>query len=219
MSKQFVPRTSIAPIHGYWDRPRPKDFGEKDVNNLFRAVGEALGTWENVEHIFSRIFGVFVESTSEAAFRAYGVIASHSGRREALESAAKIYFATRAKEAGALDAFNLLVDHLGKASARRNEIAHSTPMTFRVSDTDRGFFSVPAAYNARKTTAFITHWRDLETKNKDDAYAVFGLSYRYTADDIMHFVSRFQLLQQQATELLVYLIQLHTFERTGQRAP
>ena len=216
MSMQFTPKTTIAPIHGHWDRPKPKEYGEKDVNNLFRAVGEALATWENIEHVFARMFAIFVESHSEAALRAYGVIASHNGRRESLETAATIYFATREKQAAASATFSLLVDHLSKASARRNEIAHSTPVSFRVDEIDRGFFSVPSAYNTRKTSAFITHWKAIEAKSKDDPYAVFGLSYRYTADDIMYFAGRLQLLHKQALEFMVYLLQLDTFERTGQ---
>lgn len=215
MSEDFTPKTPISPIHAYWDRPNPRDYGEQDVIQLFQAVGEALGTWENIEHAFAQVFGIFVESHSQAALRAYGVIASHSGRREALETAAEVYFATRKQLKTARESFDLLVEHLARASSRRNEIAHSTPMHFIVDEKARGFFSVPAAYNSRKTTPFITDWENIAKRTKADSFAVFGLDYRYTAEDIRQFIQRFQLLQKQTLELLVFFIQKGVQERTG----
>ncbi len=88
-------------------------------------------------------------------------------------------------------------------------------MHFIVDEKARGFFSVPAAYNSRKTTPFITDWENIAKRTKADSFAVFGLDYRYTAEDIRQFIQRFQLLQKQTLELLVFFIQKGVQERTG----
>lgn len=190
-------RTPIPEIHEYWDEPDTKDFGYKSEDTLFISIGHALTVWEQIENMLSMMFALFVESGSDAARRAYGAISSASGRREALGMAAQVFAGNQVSDFPMRD-FQLLMNHVGKASGRRNEIAHGIVTSFSLDGNEHGFFLVPADYNSRKTAARTIEWRkNLSAQTSTDQFAIFGSLYRYTSSDINHFRHLFKKLFQQ----------------------
>lgn len=200
MTEKFK-RLEIPPIHDYWVAPLPKDFGDESNEPVFKSVGYALTTWEQIETILSRMFQLFVESNSDAAMRAFGSISSASGRREALDMAAEIY-ASKKKQLFPVDDFKLLMKHIGQASVRRNEIAHGIATSFNLDGKSHGFFLVPASYLSRKNEArTLDWWKQIASSTNEDQFSVFGSKYRYTSTDIDHFSNLFDQLLKQANGL------------------
>ncbi len=216
MTSDSYQRPSIPPIHHYWDRPEPRDQGDDGPDPIFLSVGRALSRWESVESVFARTFGLFVESDSSAAIRAYGAITSSSGRREALREAAAV-FSDKRGNSFPQDDFGLLMKHYADASARRNEIAHGMVASFNIEDQSRGFFLVPATYNSRKNEAFTLTFVK-EVKQSKDQFKVFGHNYRYTSADISHFAALLEGLAQQASGFFMEQVITVSNERF-ERAP
>jgi len=152
----------------------------------------ALDKWEVVENEFAFLFKIFVESASPAASRAYGAIASSSGRRDALEQAAEIYFRSHVTPEEKQDKFVTLLKHLAQASTRRNEIAHGMVVHVEIDTVDEGSFLVPADYNSRKTEPWGV---PMKKKGKPrEKFDFLRTDYRYVADDIVGFHGKFLAL-------------------------
>lgn len=216
MTNESYQRSPIPPIDKYWDRPPMKEMGDDNEDTVFLSVGRALSQWESLESILAMMFGLFVESDSSAAVRAYGAIASSTGRKDALAKAAEVFSSKRGDKFPQKD-FDLLMNHFGKAQGRRNEIAHGMVMSFKIGDQARGFFLVPAHYNSRKTDAkTLPFWR--EVQQSKDEFRVFGHDYRYTSADIDHFITLFSKLAIQANGLFMEQLMGVTQERF-ERAP
>src|SRR5579862_3152347 len=79
-----------------WAIPPVVTSGDPDLNTVWRAVGEALSSWEWVEGYLSLIFCEMVsDKWSFPAHRAYGGIVAFNGRADMLRNAAEAYFVTR----------------------------------------------------------------------------------------------------------------------------
>ena len=192
---EIIPVGTLPQPHEYWEKPPIRERGDYDTVGLFHGVGVALSTWENVELVFANMFSVFVESSSLAASRAYGAIASHSGRREALDNAAEIFFVSKlAKESVRAD-FRTLMKHFKDAATRRNEIAHGIVTALIVDDREHGIFLMPPDYNSRKTSP------EMRGIGLGEVSPLFHLEadYRYVADDLKRFIERFDVLRVAAT--------------------
>jgi hypothetical protein len=170
----------------YWKR----EPGKTDNNEtaLYHGVGVCLSIWEGLENEFAILFRIFCESHTFAASRAYGAIASHSGRREALENAAEVYFHHAKTPPDHQAYFKTLMAHFREASARRNEIAHAIVTSISIDNAPHEVFLIPADYNSRKTDAFPGDW-------EKDRYALFKIGYRYSTDDVLYFRNGFSLLR------------------------
>ena len=104
---------------------------------------------------FANLFATLVESESAAASRAFGSIASHRGRIDALHDAAEVYFSNR-PDAERFAQYKKLVKLSSKASARRNEIAHG--LSEKYADSGHhggGWYLVPAQYNTKKNKLLV----------------------------------------------------------------
>lgn len=180
----------------YWQRPATKERGSEDAEMLWQTIGSSLTTWEILEDTLASMFGVFVESRSPAANRAYGAIASARGRREALEAAAEVFFTLHNVSDVWREEFKLLMRHFSYASGRRNEIAHGIAVhsVFEQDISYSGVFLVPAGYNTRKTHPFV------QDNSGADKFAVLKAKYRYTAEDVSEITSRFHVLNKAAGE-------------------
>lgn len=199
MTVQSLARPPVPPIHDYWKRPLSKDKGDDNADAVYLSVGKALSAWEQIDTMLAKMFGLFVESDSQAAERAYGAIASNSGRMEALRQATGI-FASKQREKFHLPDFNLIIKHVCDASGRRNEIAHGIVTSIKIDNNECGFFLTPAPYNSRKTDAkTYDWWRQAAEKNPDNPFMVFGFDYRYTSADVDHFTNLFQELNKQVS--------------------
>lgn len=203
-------RLPIPPIHDYWNAPQPQDYGDKSNDTVFKSVGYALTTWEQIETALSRMFQLFTESGSDAAVRAFGAISSAAGRREALEMAAEIY-ASKKYTNFPVDDLRLLMSHIGKASGKRNEIAHGIVTSFILDGKDHGFFLVPASYISRKNEAkTLEWWNKMSSTSQENQFDVFGSKYRYTSSDIDHFSGLFDKLLNQANGFYMEQMMLYS---------
>ena len=79
----------------HWVRGNKAKTGAKVDKLIHIAVGHALTNWEHVETAASTLFGLFVNSRSIAAQRAYGTINGAKAREAALREAADTFFSLR----------------------------------------------------------------------------------------------------------------------------
>lgn len=179
--------TRLPTPHEYWRRPPPKDRGDPDSTGIHLAVGMALSKWEDMENNFAWLFGIFCQSGSSAPQRAYGSLASANARRDALWSAAVIYFEDHKIAQEDRDRVKLLLDHFQNASGRRNDVAHGKVIRVNIDGNDRGAFLVPSEYNTRKN-------RPLHTYDPSDEYSFLQGVYRYTSEDVFDFSNKIDAL-------------------------
>src|SRR5215471_7697550 len=171
-------------IEPTWIFPRATR-GDPDSDTLYSAVGKTLSQWEALEIELGRLFAILVESKSHAAARAYGVLASATGRYDLLEKAAEVYFANR----DSYQAFKDLMKVLRLASPRRNDVAHGHVRDYAAPDTEGGgFYLVAPDYNTRRTDAFI----DLSAE-AGDPFSFARHRYAYTTTQISELGARFAL--------------------------
>ena len=142
-----------------WRQPPYPERGDTDPTVIWASVGRALSAWEMFEGHLSQQFAFFVAygRHSRAARRAYGSVASFTGRRTLLEAAAEVYFTDTAE--GALQAdFKRQMDTASDASARRSDIAHGTvqPYAFGLNTAPLqgrrfdGYCLVPSTYTSKR---------------------------------------------------------------------
>jgi hypothetical protein len=132
-----------------WEIPPPDARGDVEIDEIFRAVGFALSNWEMLEIALAAAFAILTESGSRAAVRAYGSLGSNTGRADALQSAAEIYFSERFPNEEA--AFRQLTKVIKLAAPRRNDIAHGIAGMVTSLDVDGGgHFLFAAEHNTRR---------------------------------------------------------------------
>jgi hypothetical protein len=191
----------------YWARPAPKENGNADINDIFAAVGQALSAWEGLEGVVVDLFVLFVQSYSPAARRAYGSIMSQGGRREAMFAASESCFLIHKVTAEDVAKFNKFIDHWANAVGRRNEIAHGVVTNVKINETERGHFLCPAGYNTKKNRPSKGFFPDYYSA--DDEFSFLPGDYRYTKEDIAHFIERFNSLYQAAFYFHLHLIRTY----------
>jgi len=128
-----------------WAMPAPVTKGDAELTTVWAAVGEALSYWEWVEGHLALVFNELVsEKWSAPAHRAYGSIVAFKGRSDLIKSAGEIFFVMNLDEA-LWDKLKATLNVLGRASPRRNDIAHgiAQPLTGRATD---GFALMPGFY-------------------------------------------------------------------------
>lgn len=163
-----------------------KDVGDISADGIFRAVGIALGSWENVEDALARLYRQLLGSETEGAQRAYGTVVSFSGRRDMLMVALDEFpLCDHAPFSG----FETTINEVGKFSARRNEIAHGTVFHSVMNGVDRGHYLCSPMYNSRKRPSY----KSTEGKENWEDLLTFG-SYAYTSDQILRYAEHFQRL-------------------------
>ena len=177
--------------------------GNENADAIYWSVGKSLSTWEANEVTLAKMFGLFVESESQAAEWAYGIFSGNSGKKDALKYAAEI-FSSRRNEKFSMHDFNLLLSHYQGGVARRNEIAHGIVQLIKIDNEERGYFLTPPLYNSRKGVAHTpSFWEKVRDQSSQDPFAVFGHCYRYTSQDIEHFTNLFAELQRQAASFFI----------------
>ncbi|MBF4988870.1 hypothetical protein [Methylophilus sp. 14] len=198
---------NIPLIDEFWPNPifKFKDHGSPNRELIFLSVGRVCSTWEITETNLSMVFAHLVESNSSAAQRAYGVISTTNGRREALEKAAEIYHDRHRNFQ--LGQFNELMKHYAKASSYRNKIAHGIAAEFHTGDnTSKGCFLIPSFFSSKhKSAQTFSFWE--KTRNSQDEFYVHGNSYRFTHEDIDFLELKFQRLNELLAAFLSNLIQ------------
>lgn len=151
--------------------------------------------------VLAKLFGLLVESDTDAAERAYGTLPGSRGRKDMILEAGAIY-TQRHGDSFPLGELRLLMEHYDKASGRRSDIAHGMVMGITTGDTQRGFFLVPAVYRSQKNEPkTLDFWMRVQAQQEENPFAVFGFSYRYTHTDIHRFADLFGEFFQQAQGL------------------
>lgn len=159
--------------------------GDAQDNIIFKAVGQALTEWEQLENACAQLFAVIVSTNRKRAYlapavRAYGTITSAATRKEMLVSAAKAYFSSRPTKAKKFAAeFDELMQAYIDFASRRNDIAHGRVQ--RVFLTKRGVR--PAAIGMYLTPSFYSN------KFKNEQFA-----YLYTSADLIFYRQEFTKL-------------------------
>lgn len=188
---------SLPPPHEYWKRPTEILMGDSDSKAIFQAVGQALTYWEMVEEAFAGLFAALIESPSIAAARAYGAIASAGGRRDVLREAATTFFLHYKIDQDSRDDFEIVMDHLARASGIRNEIAHGMVVHFKPIGSDNGVFLTAPLYNSLKTFVARNDAVPVEAVETDKNIFVHA-KYKYTSEQINAFGGKFTILHQMA---------------------
>lgn len=159
-----------------------------DFENLYRAVGEALSRWEEVENELAQLFSVFVGSNNfenyEAAIpaiRAYGSVVSFNGRADMMDAAAKGYFFVRRTVSFDPEPpipetrYAEVMKACRGFSSRRNDIAHGMAiMALNEAGRVTGVYLQPGLFASKKNPL-----------GKRPAYS-------YTAAQIDDFIKHFQ---------------------------
>jgi len=172
----------------FWKRPEPSSKGDSDGNTICQAVGRALSAWEEAEGALADLFCFVTRATSDAAsyravYRAYGAIHTSAGRREAITAAAEVHFSPywdKIKKS-----FTGVLDAVGQASKRRDDIAHGVVRSYVVNNEDFGAFLTPPEYNQGRTHAQMQGSEPLD---------FLRARYRYTSADIMGIAAKFRKL-------------------------
>lgn len=173
----------------YWKRTEPRDKGDfPNGNKIAQAVGYALSNWERMDQEMATLF-ITVAGPSEpianhAVRRAYGSIESNTGRRKAIAEAAEVHFAVHWKNDAVRSSLTRLLETIGRASQRRDDIAHGIiwdQIAIRHDDergrVEYGAFLLPPEYNSGRTHAFGDDGRK--------SFLLFEMTkYRYTSADI-----------------------------------
>jgi hypothetical protein len=177
-----------------WDVPPTLPESDMSFENLYRAVGEALSTWEGVENELAQLFAAFVGAEANfknweatiPAIRAYGSVISFNGRADMIDAAAKGYFfvtKTVSFDLGPSIPETRYAD-LMKAcrgfAARRNDIAHGMAL-LSLNEAGRvtGVYLQPGLFASKKNPL-----------GKQP-------SYSYTTSQIRDFIKHFQELSFQ----------------------
>ncbi|OUJ04954.1 hypothetical protein [Gluconobacter sp. DsW_058] len=139
---------NIPPAKEFWPLPTGMHGSDADSKLLFESVGEALSVYEVLEEEMSYLFSVFVESSSSAAERAYGVCTS--SRKDVLQAAAGTFFTRKNAFLSDIDDFKEIGNHHVQCSAIRNNIAHGVGRRFFNKQEKEVFSLVSPSYNSRK---------------------------------------------------------------------
>ncbi len=131
----------VLPTPAVWDR---------DIDDIYRAVGEALSEWERLEFACLELYIALLASKNLGAGQGYGSVVAFSGRIELLKTAFAAFPYT--DQPGFADEFvglGALLTEIDRLSARRNEIAHGVASDVTIGGR-RGFLLLHAGYATNK---------------------------------------------------------------------
>jgi hypothetical protein len=168
-----------------WDIiPKIAPRGDPHEDDIFRAVGRALTSWEYVEEEWADIFAILVNADMASpkktpAMRAYGAIPTARSRADMLDAAGEAYFYGKPNPQLQSEFESVLADYRG-LMACRNNIAHGRSGP----DSATGqWYLYPGLYNSKK-------------------YPLSGpLSYLYSSVEIGAFTECFERLWNDAVEV------------------
>jgi hypothetical protein len=135
-----------------WDSiPKIAPSGDAHEDDIHRAVGRALTSWEFVEEELGELFAIAVNADMAAprrapAVRAYGAVPTARGRADMLEAAAEAYFDVSPNPALQSGFDNVVANYRGLMGLRNN-IAHGRSGP----DSATGqWYLYPGLYNSKK---------------------------------------------------------------------
>jgi hypothetical protein len=174
-------------------------FGEDDPNEICRAVGHALSTWEGLEEAFALSFGHFVGSKHVVALRAIGRVESPVAR---LNVVLEAYRASSDDERAKYPTFEAIIKEAMKASEIRNALAHGYVKWAEVGERKRVYFLTPTLSTTRKTVQIdrIDQERLINAPNETEALKALH-DYALNAKDIDAYRAEFTRLRAAVWEM------------------
>ncbi len=186
----------------FWKTGNGKMLGDDSPDNLWRAVGMALTSYEHLEEELAQLFQFFIESNSKAAVKAYGV---SSGRHNLLMEASQAFFDRRNGYIIDINEFKNILKHYSHAASFRNEVAHGIVRSFRLDDADTvgKWFLVAPSYNSRKTRSSTDYTHS--TYKLDEVAS----TYRYNAESVEKCALKCRELQKRVHFFFIEIIQMY----------
>ncbi len=183
----------------YWKAPELSPQGSASQVEVFQAVGAALSAWESVESALATLYVILCDGETgpyKALARTFGSITSSGSRRNAIKAAAEIYFGPHWDIPKVKKRLTHMLDSIGEASQRRDEIAHGQAYGVTIDNKSHGYFLFASDYISSRNHAF-------PQVNSDDPLSFFTAKYRYSAVDILEFEIKFNSLREAVWQYLV----------------
>jgi hypothetical protein len=184
-----------------WDQLPKEPIGDRDDTTIFTAVGRALHEWETMEGFLATVFGFLCGARSEGAIRAYGVVASSSGRLDMIIEACACYDGNRRKIAPIPD----MIKRVRNFSPRRNEIAHGRVVTYTKDGCEQGYFLVSPFYSSRKTYSKFQVRREIHSTPPTEPIPdslILG-KYAYNSNQITYYGNEFAKLKSEVFRRII----------------
>jgi hypothetical protein len=189
----------------YWKAPAPAAQGSASQDDVFLAVGAALSAWESAESALATLYVIMCDGetgTAKALARTFGAITSSASRREAIREAAEIYFGQHWSMPTVKKRLSRMLDAIGEASRRRDEIAHGQAYGYSVNNISHGFFLFASAYISSRNNAY-------PQGDPSDPFFLSTAKYRYSAAEIREFERRFNALRDAIFQYLISIRKIH----------
>lgn len=183
----------------YWKGAKLSSQGSSSQVEVFQAVGAALSAWESVESMLATLYVILCDGETgsyKALARTFGSITSSGSRRDAIKAAAEIYFGPDWDNLKVKKRLTRMLESIGEASRRRDEIAHGQAFGITVDNNSYGYFLSASEYISSRNHAF-------PQVNPDDPLAFFTAKYRYSAAEIFEFEMKFNLLREAVRQYLI----------------
>ncbi|PHN53232.1 hypothetical protein AO286_26575 [Pseudomonas syringae] len=186
-------------VPNYWKAPDLSPHGSATQAEVFQAVGAALSAWESVESALAMLYVILCDGETgpyKALARTFGSITSSGSRREAIKAAAEIYFGQDWETPKVKKRLVRILESIGEASRRRDEIAHGQAHGATINNKSYGHFLFASEYISSRNYAF-------PQVNSADPLSFFTAKYRYTAVDILEFEIKFNALREAVWQYLI----------------
>lgn len=183
----------------YWKAPNLSPHGSATQAEIFHAVGAALSAWESVESALAMLYVILCDGETgpyKALARTFGSITSSGSRREAIKAAAEIYFGQDWETPRVKKRLIRMLESIGEASRRRDEIAHGQAYGITVDNKSYGYFLFASEYISSRNYAF-------PQLNFPDPLSFSTAKYRYTASEILEFEIKFNALREAVWQYLI----------------
>lgn len=183
----------------YWKGGALSSQGSSSQAEVFQAVGAALSAWESVESTLATLYVILCDGETgsyKALARTFGSITSSGSRRDAIKAAAEIYFGPHWDLPKVKKRLTRMLDSIGEASRRRDEIAHGQAFGVTVDNSPYGHFLFASDYISSRNHAF-------PQVNSDDPLSFLTAKYRYSAAEIFEFEIKFNSLREAVRQYLI----------------
>jgi hypothetical protein len=190
-------QTLFAP--NYWKAPDLSQQGSASQAEVFHAVGAALSAWEGAECALATLYVILCDGETgpyKALARTFGSITSSSSRRDAIKAAAEIYFGQYWAMPAVKKRLIRMLDSIGEASRRRDEIAHGQAYGVTIDNKSYGYFLFASEYISSRNYAF-------PPLNSGDPLSFSTAKYRYSAADVLEFERKFNALREAVWQYLI----------------
>jgi hypothetical protein len=197
--------------------------GDRNMDELAKAVAYALSTWETMDERMSFLFSILVQSQNGAAAAAYGALNSFGAQVRMVRAASEAVF----RRGDPLrDKINQALGDVSDLHGKRSNIAHGIIREYVKHSADKlgrqrasssGFFLSPPMHNTRKKFSID----ELNDKLRASP-AFFGEFHRwqrfaYTSKQVAQITKVFRHYERQMLDIYVE-VQAEMAKRAAEKA-